>query len=91
MTGAVAIPATSRRMSRGAAFVFASSVAAVGCSSSDPGPQTDAATDVVSDMAIYGAPADAADSGVADDTAPTDTGSDDSGGPMPVYGAAPDR
>ena len=80
-----AVPSTSRRLGRGAMFVFATTVAIGACAPS-PGP-SDAAPPseggVVQDggggMALYGAPV------------PTDGGTmeSDSGGPIAMYGGPP--
>jgi hypothetical protein len=78
-------PAPAWRMTRGAAFAFASSVALAGCSSESVpvygAPSPDAATDADTGAVgpVYGAPADTG--GAVDDT----------GGAMPLYGAAPDK
>jgi hypothetical protein len=93
MAGAVATPIQTRRLPRGAVFAFASSVAVVGCSSSDPTPQPDAGDGAVTEtinVPVYGAPADTSvvdDMGTIDAAygAPVDTG-----GGAPLYGAAPD-
>lgn len=98
MTGAVATPAQTKRMSRGAVFAFASSVAIAGCGGSVESPApTDAAADTMEDTLLdtggtaplYGAPEDVGpdDMGTIDAAygAPVD-----SGGGMPLYGGAPD-
>lgn len=82
-----AVPGTTRRLSRGAAFAFASTLAVAGCSDATPGG--DAATgdapssDVVyADQAVYGAPPDV----VQPDVSMPDAGYTDHA----VYGAPPD-
>jgi hypothetical protein len=81
-------PAAPWRMSRGALFAFASTVAIAGCGSQvdtpvygapSPDAATDGATDTGGPGPVYGAPAD------------TGTTADDTGGAMPLYGAAPDK
>lgn len=88
ISGDAVAPPPGWRMSRGALFAFASSVAIAGCGSEvvpvygapSPDAATDANTDTGGPAPAYGAPA-------------VDTGgmADDTGGAMPLYGAAPDK
>ena len=82
-----AVPNTTQRLSRAAAFAFTASLAVAGCSS-DPATGTDASTnDVVS--TDRGNTTDAAAS--TDVITPTDSGApQDNGGAMPLYGAPAD-
>lgn len=88
-----AVPNTTQRLSRAAAFAFTASLAVAGCSS-NPAPGTDASTnDVVSTDRGNGTDAaTGTDVVTATDTpAVTDSGApQDNGGAMPLYGAPAD-
>lgn len=91
-----AVPNTTQRLSRAAAFTFAASLAATGCASdpvpNDTGVVADTGSDSGSVVTDRGTATDQqapADTGaVADAGSTTDTGSapDDVGGPAPLYG-----
>ncbi len=89
------VPHARRRLARGAAFVFASTLASasggalVGCGGDveDPAPaRTDAGADAKGD----GATADGGDTGSATDTGLEDTGPEDTGTVAPPYGIPPE-
>ncbi|MFO0629586.1 MAG: hypothetical protein U0325_28680 [Polyangiales bacterium] len=88
-----AVPNTTQRLSRAAAFAFTASLAVTGCSSS-PTPGTDASTsDAVStDRGNVVDAVSPSDAGTPTDTpAVTDSGApQDNGGAMPLYGAPAD-
>lgn len=91
-----AIPGTSQRLSRAAAFAFTASLAVAGCSS-DPAPAQDAGTPAdVPTMTDTPMATDRPDAGAPTDTpatdvpSPVDAGPQDGGGVMPLYGAPVD-
>jgi hypothetical protein len=88
-----AVPNTTQRLSRAAAFAFTASLAVTGCSST-PTPGADASTnDVVStDRGNTTDAVTSPDAGTPTDTpAVTDSGApQDNGGAMPLYGAPAD-
>lgn len=88
-----AVPNTTQRLSRAAAFAFTASLTVAGCSSS-PTPGTDASTsDAVStDRGNVVDAVTPSDAGTSTDTpAVTDNGApQDNGGAMPLYGAPAD-
>ena len=68
-----AVPAAGRRLGRAAAFVFGASLAVAGCSSDIEGGGTSGSSS----------------SGGSEQDAGTDSGPDDDGGVMPLYGDPP--
>lgn len=85
-----AVPRATRRLARGAAFVFASSLTSLaslaGCGGdveSTPQTTADAAPDAKGDGAT-------SDTGTTDTGVTTDTGIDDTGGVAPPYGLPAD-
>jgi len=86
-----AIPGTTQRLSRAAAFAFTATLTMANCGpGTTPAPTPDAATDADGGVApLYGAPVDAS----PDTTPPPPDASpdvvNDNGGPMPLYGAVP--
>lgn len=90
-----AIPGTTQRLTRAAAFAFTASLAVAGCSS-DPSPDAGTTTDVPA-VTDTPSPTDRpdvqtpVDSGSPTDAARPDSGTpDDTGGVMPLYGAPVD-
>lgn len=82
-----AVPGTSRRLTRAAAFAFTASLSVLGCSSDSTGP-VDAGHDANggADGPAYGLPP-VLDSG--NDAMPQDAGPGDAGGNQVLYGLPP--